>query len=715
MSDSSWKADQSGTLTDAANWTAGVPGTTNYATFATGGATPYSVAGDLTIGDLILLGDTVTLTGSLTTTGIFQGFIGNTQNAQIDGDLTVAAGASLTGQGNEIIVGQSSAGSLLIQGVVSSGDVIIGFGAPSTVTVDGAGSSLSLTSEVDLDAGALIIENHGSVSGGIALLGGTTLELDDTAGPISSVYSSLGGTIEAIDQPGQSAPGTATLSGSVDLGSNVDPPKTLAGSTHTTLSISGQLTQADFFGNNAALTIAGGTVRLSNAANSLPGGIDLAAGTLDLAVPGAAGGGGIVFGPAAAVLQIDGTVMPTDTITHFIAGDTIDLTALPFDSATLAPPDYGGGVLTISNTLGAVLDTLDISGSYVSSDFTLVSDGSGGTDVITSMPCFAAGTRIATGRGDVAVEELRAGDRVRTVSGALRPVTWIGHRLVDCRRHPRGENVWPVRVQAGAFGAGLPARDLLLSPDHSLFVDGVLMPVQHLVNGTVIVQERHDQVHYFHVELPRHDVLLAEGFPAESYLDTGNRHAFANGAAHMMLHPEFEPLDWYDDAYAPLCQRGQKLVAAKQRLLAEAERRGWRIGAAADLHVQVGERRLRAAAVKGKLHQFLLPAGACEARIISRSGVPAELDAASADRRRLGARIGAIFVDRKQLPLEDATLAAGFHAAEGSGGEHWRWTDGAALLRLPAPLARPAALELLVRDTMQHWQQPAKAATRRAA
>src|ERR1019366_10641252 len=60
---------------------------------------------------------------------------------------------------------------------------------------------------------------------------------------------------------------------------------------------------------------------------------------------------------------------------------------------------------------------------------------------------------------------------------------------------------------------------------------GVLIPIRYLVNGRSIAQEARDEVTYWHVELARHDILLAEGLPAESYLDTGNRDAFADNAA----------------------------------------------------------------------------------------------------------------------------------------------------------------------------------------
>jgi hypothetical protein len=68
----------------------------------------------------------------------------------------------------------------------------------------------------------------------------------------------------------------------------------------------------------------------------------------------------------------------------------------------------------------------------------------------------------------------------------------------------------------------------LLSPDHALFVDGLLIPVRYLCNGATIRQDARSEVTYFHVELDRHDILRAEGLPVESYLDAGNRGAFEN-------------------------------------------------------------------------------------------------------------------------------------------------------------------------------------------
>jgi len=141
------------------------------------------------------------------------------------------------------------------------------------------------------------------------------------------------------------------------------------------------------------------------------------------------------------------------------------------------------------------------------------------------------------------VEELAVGDRIITARRhrGTAEVVWIGHRHIDLRRHANPATARPVRIRAGAFGKGRPARDLLLSPDHCIFMPhggGTLVPARQLVNGiTVTVDHDATEITYYHVELPAHDVLLAEGLPAESYLDTGNRTQFANAHGRPTLHP----------------------------------------------------------------------------------------------------------------------------------------------------------------------------------
>jgi hypothetical protein len=97
------------------------------------------------------------------------------------------------------------------------------------------------------------------------------------------------------------------------------------------------------------------------------------------------------------------------------------------------------------------------------------------------------------------------------------------------------------------------------------------------VNGETIKQVPMDTVTYHHVELPRHDVLLAEGLPAESYLDTGTRQNFANADSVTQLHADFHPhpscasLNWEAKGYAPLVLIGPRVEAIRRRLDQRAE------------------------------------------------------------------------------------------------------------------------------------------------
>jgi hypothetical protein len=131
-------------------------------------------------------------------------------------------------------------------------------------------------------------------------------------------------------------------------------------------------------------------------------------------------------------------------------------------------------------------------------------------------------------------------------------------------------------VAAHAFGLDRPRRALRLSPDHAVFVEGVLIPVRYLLNGATLRQEPVARVTYWHVELARHGVLLADGLPAESYLDTGNRAAFANGGTIAMAHPDFARAVWERGGCAPLVTEGPVRDTVFRRLIAQAVALGWR-------------------------------------------------------------------------------------------------------------------------------------------
>ncbi len=223
--------------------------------------------------------------------------------------------------------------------------------------------------------------------------------------------------------------------------------------------------------------------------------------------------GPVVLDAGARWLVSGDTVGLAGTISGFAAGDTIQVT-----DVVAIGSSFSNGILTLDEAVGSA--TLDLPGTFSLKSF-VVTTGAGSTSVSLSTACFCIGTRLLTVSGEVAVEALAPGDLVMTITGRLRPVRWIGFQHIEPAR--------PVRVLAHAFGHGMPHRDLLLSPDHAVFIDGALIPIRYLVNGATISEIETDAVSYWHIELDRHDIVLAEGLPSESYLDTGNRAAFDNG------------------------------------------------------------------------------------------------------------------------------------------------------------------------------------------
>ncbi len=305
------------------------------------------------------------------------------------------------------------------------------------------------------------------------------------------------------------------------------------------------------------------------------------------------------------------------------------------------------------------------------------------------VPCYVAGTQIKTSDGWMAVECLTAGDVVVTASGACRSVRWIGHRRLDLRRHPDPLAVQPVRVSAGAFGPSQPLRDLWLSPGHNLFLDGVLMPVCVLINGVTVEQVPVDTVTYWHVELDSHDVILAEGLPAESYLDTGNRTAFKNGGSFLELYPNFEPRHEADTC-APILKAGPEVEAVKARLLTRVAALGHSTTTDPDLHLLADGNRIEPILLGDRRFAFYLPSECKRIALASRSFVPCHGDPASSDSRHLGVAIKTLRLDGIQVEL-DTLSSDGWHETEVWPGLIQRWTNGTG--SLPAE-ARVVAVDL---------------------
>ena len=202
-----------------------------------------------------------------------------------------------------------------------------------------------------------------------------------------------------------------------------------------------------------------------------------------------------------------------------------------------------------------------------------VRTGNGSLSITPNVACYVTGTLILTDKGERPVEQLVIGDFVVTASGAHRPIRWLGRRSYAGRFLAGNPNAQPIRFREGSLGAGLPRRDLLVSPEHAMVLDGALVPARCLVDDSSIMQERGlDRVDYFHVELDSHDVILAEGAASESFVDDNSRGMFHNAHEYAARHPG---VPMREAAYClPRLEDGPALEALRRRLSGQAASAG---------------------------------------------------------------------------------------------------------------------------------------------
>ncbi len=306
---------------------------------------------------------------------------------------------------------------------------------------------------------------------------------------------------------------------------------TLDPATGQTVSINGQVSDmigsggTGTFADSGALVLTGGGTALLEAANNYTGATTIDGGsTLVVGVTGAVGSDGILFagGSDAGTLRIaPGATLGTGNfLTGLAAGDTIDLEGLTFVSGASAFAS-SGTLFAVSGGTTVALRTSGVSAG----PYPVNMDGGTGTEIIA---CYVAGTCIATPAGARPIECLAAGDAVCTFDGQSRTVRWIGRRDYAAAFVAANPQLRPVRIRAGAIGPGLPERDLLVSPSHAVLVAGVLVEAGSLVNGTSVLRERAGVVRYRHLEFDAHELIVAEGLPAESFVDDDSRGMFQN-------------------------------------------------------------------------------------------------------------------------------------------------------------------------------------------
>ncbi|GAB2716440.1 Hint domain-containing protein [Halomonas garicola] len=161
---------------------------------------------------------------------------------------------------------------------------------------------------------------------------------------------------------------------------------------------------------------------------------------------------------------------------------------------------------------------------------------------VQDLICFAAGTLIATPQGEVAVEDLSIGDEILTASGASVKVKWIGRQTVHngALANLLADTTRPVRIQKDALAAGVPNCDLTVTSSHGIVIDGLVINASVLVNNDTIdyvpLSELAESSSYYHIETEGHEVILANGAEAETYIDYVDRQAFDNHGEYVELY-----------------------------------------------------------------------------------------------------------------------------------------------------------------------------------
>jgi len=208
--------------------------------------------------------------------------------------------------------------------------------------------------------------------------------------------------------------------------------------------------------------------------------------------------------------------------------------------------------------------------------------------------CFLKGTRILTSEGERPIENLQIGASVLTVSGEARPIKWIGRVRFDRdERAPWDEAVLPVKIARGAFNGDLPVSDLYVSDRHRFLINGLLISAGNLINGSTITRLKStnsDALEYLHIRLESHDIILANGAPAETLQGKPSRIEFDNFDEYVAMYgAELPPQTPYAPEardgrrqllwshlrgmLAPICDRRQPLEIIQDELSRRAQRR----------------------------------------------------------------------------------------------------------------------------------------------
>ncbi|WBO59092.1 MULTISPECIES: Hint domain-containing protein [unclassified Acidocella] len=437
----------------------------------------------------------------------------------------------------------------IVSGTILSAGAPHGSGTETTQIVGSGGTAIDTT----LESYAVQRVSAGGVASGTIIdsgnvqavgSGGSSIDavvnsggLEQGAGTVSGTTVSSGG-VETVNSGGTAD--NVTLSGGVQIVGGTQS-STLSGSAALTGIASGTVISAggtQYVGSGATVT---GTTVTSGGTQQIGGSTtyDYAPGTIISVTLGAGvATGTTVSNGGTEIVSSGGTASGTTvssgglvkvisggsiTGTDLISGGTINLAYASYVSGATAVLNASTDVLTVTD--GSNSYDLQMAGSYTQG-FAVIEASDGSVDIIL---CFYPGTRLAAEDGEIEVQDVKAGTMLRVADGRVLPVRWVGRSEVSMRFADPLRSL-PIRIKAGALADNLPVRDLLVSPDHVMFLDDVLIQAGALINGLTILREENvpEYFTYYHVELETHELLLAEGAPTESFVDNVDRMHFQN-------------------------------------------------------------------------------------------------------------------------------------------------------------------------------------------
>ena len=543
--------------------------------FAVGGA---NASGALLVDSLGTL-----TTGGTTALGDIDASGSGTAAATVGGTWTVDG---------PVLVGNTGSGTLTVQagGLVSATELIGGVQstAAADIVVTGSASALTLTS-------ALLVGD--AAPAGLSILSGAT---------VSALNAVLGlnvGGIGTVDLNG--AGSVLDLANNLSIGAGgrgeltMGADTTLAVANNIVVGTDGVLQQSGGVLDPASLTnqgtvTAGGGAVDSIGTNLVNDGLWVATqgdDFLNVGTPGSGGRlqggtidgtGSLVIGNGGDLMVNAGTVFASQSVAFTnngtsalltigtLAGfsaviESFDPTAeIILAGTSIASELFSNGTLTVFDIGARELGTLTIGAGVDPSLLAVNADGG-----IGAVRCFMTGTRIRTDRGEVKV-----GGDPRRRQGARAAGRWPGRRRGGAGhlgRAARGGLRPPCDTAEGLAGArrrrrvraGAAAPALFLSPDHAVYVGDVLIPIRCLINGTTIVQVAMGRVTYHHWSWREHEVLLAEGLPAESFLEVRDGWKYPGRAGAVPLFADFSARMWEAFGCARLVVAGPEVDAAR--------------------------------------------------------------------------------------------------------------------------------------------------------